>query len=114
MRPLLSTFALATALALGGCIVYEPVPVGPSPQQRLDRSWSAATGAMVDQGVTIESQDEPSGTIRGRRGGIRIVATVSTMPDGSIQVRFDQSGATAEDPTLIQRVSRSYDRRMGR
>jgi len=105
---------LAAVLVLGGCVVYEPVPSGPSPQQRFDRSWSAASGAMIDQGVTIESQDAGSGAIRGRRGGIQIVATLSTLPDGSIQIRFDQSGATSEDPGLIQRVSRSYDLRMGR
>ena len=100
MRRLLQGCMLAAVLVLGGCVVYEPVPSGPSPQQRFDRSWSAASGAMIDQGVTIESQDAGSGAIRGRRGGI--------------QIRFDQSGATSEDPGLIQRVSRSYDLRMGR
>jgi len=114
MRNLLAGCALAAVIALGGCVVYEPVPVGPTTQQRFDRSWSAAMGAMIDQGVTVDSQNGGAGVIRGRRGGIQIVATLSTLPDGSIQVRFDQSGATSEDPGLIHRVSRSYDRRMGR
>lgn len=114
MTRLLRLSVLAVLVSLGGCVVYEPVSVGPSPQQRFDRSWSAAVGAMVDQGVTIVAQDGGTGVIRGARGGIQVVATLSTLPDGSIQVRFDQSGDTAADPGLINRVSSSYDRRMGR
>ena len=99
---------------LGGCVAYEPVVVGPTTQQRFDRSWSAAMGAMSDQGVTVETQDRGAGVIRGSRGGILIIAVVQTLADGSIQVRFDQSGATSTDPALIHRISGSYDRRMGR
>lgn len=95
-------------------MVYEPVAVGPTTEQRFDRSWSAALGAMSDQGVTIETQDRGAGVIRGSRGGISISAMVQTLADGSIQVRFDQSGATSTDPNLIHRISDSYDRRMGR
>ena len=101
-------------LALGGCVVYEPVVVQPSPQQRFDRSWDAAGGALADQGVTITAQDRGAGVIRGTRDGINIAASVQTLADGSIQVKFDQSGATSSDPNLIHRVSDSYDRRMGR
>lgn len=105
---------LVVALMLGSCVVYEPVAVSPSPQQRFDRSWSAAMGAMIDQGVAIDAQDRGAGMIRGNRGGINITATLQTLADGSIQVRFHQSGATSSDPNLIHRVSDSYDRRMGR
>ena len=72
----------------------------------------AAAGAMSDQGLTITAQDRGAGTIRGTRGGTTIVATLTTLPDGSIQVRFDAPGAN--DPNLIHQVSDSYDRRMGR
>jgi hypothetical protein len=106
--------ALLVCLLLCGCVVYEPVAVGPSPAQRFDRSWSAALDAMIDQGVTIEAQNRDAGAIRGNRGGIVITAQVQTLADGRIQVRFDQSGATSTDPGLIHRVSDSYDRRMGR
>ena len=99
---------------LGGCVVYEPVVVGSTPQQRFDRSWSAAMGAMIDQGITIQAQEPGAGVIRGNRGGINITAMLQTLADGSIQVRFDQSGATSTDPGLIHRVSESYERRMGR
>jgi hypothetical protein len=99
---------------MGGCVVYEPVAVGPTVQQRFDRSFAAAAGAMTDQGLAITAQDRGSGTIRATKDGISIVATLQTLPDGSIQVRFDSSGASGNDPNLIHRVSDSYDRRMGR
>ena len=99
------------ALLLASCVVYEPVP-GPqlSTQQRFDRSWAAATGAMYDEGVTITSQDRGTGIIRGSKGADFIVATVQTLADGRIQVKFDSNG----DPALVHGVSDSYDRRMGR
>ena len=104
---------LAT-LWLGGCVVYEPVPVSSQPtlQQRFDRSWAAAAGAMSDQGVTVVAQDRGSGMIRGERGGTTITAMVETRPDGRVQVTFNSKGA--DDTGIVQRVSESYDRRMGR
>jgi hypothetical protein len=105
---------LAAVLAVTGCVVYEPVPVAAppqsSPQQRFDRSFAAASGAMYDQGVNVTTQDKGSGVIRGERGGVTVTAVVETRPDGRIQVKFDSSG----DPSLVQRVSDSYERRMGR
>ena len=105
---------LAAVLAVGGC-VYQPVVIAPQStvQQRFDRAWAAASGAMYDQGVAITVQDRAAGVIRGERGGITITATFQTMADGSIQVRFNSSGANSTDPTLINRISDSYDRRMG-
>ena len=99
-------------LSLGACVVYEPVPQ-PTLQQRFDRSWAAATGAMSDQGLTITSQDRGAGVARGERGGITITATLETLADGSLQVKFASRGDSG-DPGLIQRVSAGYDRRMGR
>jgi hypothetical protein len=107
----------AAACVVNGCVVYEPVPVGSPPlgaAQRFDRSWNAATGAMIDQGLTIVSQDRAAGVVRGTRGDITIVATLQSLADGSIQVKFGSTGATGADPGLIHRVSESYDRRMGR
>jgi hypothetical protein len=107
----------AAACLVNGCVVYEPVPVASpsvSAPQRFDRSWNAATGAMVDQGLTIVSQDRAAGVIRGTRGDIAIVATLQTLADGRVQVKFGSTGATNADPDLIHRVSDSYDRRMGR
>ena len=113
LRRLAIAFAM---LSLNSCVAYEPVPVSSQPtvQQRFDRSWAAATGAMSDQGLTITSQDRGAGVMRGERGGTTITATLKTLADGSVQVEFASQGASSTDPGLIQRVSVSYDRRMGR
>ena len=105
---------LGVALAMAGCVYYEPMVVQPTAEQRFDRSWTAASGAMIDHGVTITAQDRGSGTIRGQRGGIDIAASVRTLPDGKIEVRFNQPGAASGDAELVHRISDSYDRRMGR
>ncbi len=109
---------VAAAFLLNGCYYYpQPMAVavpGPTAGQRFDRSWNAAAGALSDQGATITSQDRGAGVIRGTRGAATVVATIQTLADGSIQVKFDTSGATDTDPGLIHRVSDSYDRRMGR
>src|SRR6476661_3042495 len=112
LRRLAIAFAM---LSLNSCVAYEPVPVSSQPtvQQRFDRSWAAATGAMSDQGLTITSQDRGAGVMRGERGGTTITIILQTLPDGRIQVKFDSKGNNS-DPGLIQRVSDSYDRRMGR
>src|SRR5437773_396750 len=65
----------AAALSLGGCVVYEPVALVAPQQttaQRFDRSWSAALGAMSDQGLTITSQDYGAGVITGRQDAVMI------------------------------------------
>jgi hypothetical protein len=69
---------------------------------------------MGDQGVQVTSQDRGAGQVRGTRDGIDVVANVRTQADGSVRVEFNTSGATTRDPTLIERISSSYDRRMGR
>ena len=84
LRRLAIAFAM---LSLNSCVAYEPVPVSSQPtvQQRFDRSWAAATGAMSDQGLTITSQDRGAGVMRGERGGTTITATLKTLADGSVQ-----------------------------
>ncbi len=113
------TFVL-TVLALGvvaGCTYYQTAPgvysSAPAPAS-FDRSWSAALGAFADQGVQITSQDRSVGQIHGTRDGINVTANVRTQADGSVRVEFNTSGDTARDPQLIDRVSRAYDRLMGR
>jgi hypothetical protein len=116
-RRLLLPVLFAATCVFGGCVVYEPVPFASPPQsaaQRFDRSWNAATGELVDQGLTIVAQDRDAVVIRGTRGDITIVATLQTLADGRVQVKFGSTGATDKDPGLIHRVSESYERRMGR
>jgi len=105
---------LAVAALLGGCVVYEPVPAGYSRPASFDRSWNAAVGAMREQGVAITQEDRAAGIVRGTRGGINVTGSVRPQADGSVRVQFDTSGATASDPTLIDRITNSYQAFMGR
>ena len=80
---------LLVALMLSGCYYpypATPVATGPTLQQRFDQSWSAAMGAMDDQGVSIEEQDPGAGIIRGSRGGILVTATFRTRADNRLEV----------------------------
>src|SRR5262245_2807585 len=111
-----TVLALA-ALCAAGCTYYEqPAPyyAAPAGPSSFDRSWSAATGALEDQGVRIISADRSVGVIRGTRDGIDVTANVGQQADGRVRVEFNTSGATKRDPGLIDRVHGSYERRMGR
>lgn len=111
------SIALMGILALSsGCTYYQLAPATyvTVPTGKFDRSWSAAVNAFEDQGVTIIREDRESGVVRGTRDGMDVSASVRTRADGSVRVQFDTSGATGRDPKLIERISRSYDRRMGR
>jgi hypothetical protein len=104
---------LAAVLMLGGC--YYPPPAYPVTTQApasFDRSFAAASGAMRDQGLSINVEDRGSGTIVGTLGGGTVTASVRQQADGSVRVQFDANGP--RDPGLIDRVSRAYDARMGR
>ena len=68
---------------------------------------------MQDQGVAINDQDRAAGVLRGTRGPTGVTAVVRTRPDGRVQVEFNTTG-TSSDPGLVERISASYNRRMGR
>lgn len=102
-----------TLLALGGCAYYWPgYPVTTSAPASFDRSFSAASNAMRDQGLSIRSEDRNSGVIVGAQGGATVTANIRQQADGSVRVQFDANGP--RDPSLIDRVSRGYDAYMGR
>jgi hypothetical protein len=113
-RAVVSAGLAVAAALLAGCVVYEPVPVGVAAPSTWERSWSAAAGAMRDQGVTITQEDRAAGVVRGTRGGINVTGRVLTQADGRVRVQFDTTGATSSDPTLIDRITSSYNARMGR
>ena len=104
------------ALALHACVAYEPVVVAPqmTTQQRFDRSWTAALGAMADEGLAITEQNQAAGIARGSRGGVSVTATLDTLPDGAIRVQFGSSPASDAGNDLARRVHEAYQRRMGR
>jgi len=107
--------AVCTSL-LSGCTYYEVSPgvYATSPTSTFDRSWAAARNAMLEEGVRINQDDRSTGTLRGDRNGIQVAAYLRTQADGSVRVEFKTLGATTVDPQLIERISASYDRQMGR
>ncbi len=90
------------------------VPAGYSRPASFDRSFNSAVAAMREQGVAITQEDRGAGIVRGIRGGIQVTAIVRQQADGSVRLQFDTSGQTAADPTLIDRITRSYNANMGR
>jgi hypothetical protein len=112
-RLLLAIASLATAVLIGGCVAYPygyPV-AGPS---TFDRSWDAALGAATDSGVQVTSADRPSGRIVGSKAGAAVTITLLTQADGSVRVSFDAPHAQESNPSLSERWTANYQRRMGR
>jgi len=101
------------ALAPAACY-YAPYPYTTTVPASFDRSYNAVIGAMGDNGLSILMEDRPAGRVIGRRGGIDVTGSVMPQSDGSVRVEFTTSGATAQDPSLIERVTRAYNARMGR
>ncbi len=117
MKRLLAPTIACLALQ-AGCTYYQTTPATvvsvPSSPSPFERSWSAALGAFEDQGLRVTEADRSTGIIRGNRDGIGVTATLRTRADGGVRVELATSGNTDRDPELINRVHRSYDRRMGR
>jgi hypothetical protein len=101
-------------MLLSGCVVSEPVPVSVPSPSTFDRAWSAAVGAAQDEGVRIVSEDRVNGIITGSRGDQDVRIDVRTQADGNIRVEISAKGPKGPDSGLAGRISRSYDRRMGR
>ena len=99
---------------LSGCTVYEPVPTYVPAPSTFDRAWSAAIGAAQDEGVRITSEDRVRGVISGSRGEQNVTINVQTQADGNVRVEFGARGPKGPDSGLAGRISRAYDRRMGR
>ncbi len=115
IRSVLAATAAGVVVALSGCAYYVPAPgttVVPGAPASFDRSFDAAAGAIRDQGLTISAEDRSAGRVVGKLGNGTVTAHVRQQADGSVRVQFDAAGM--QDPTVIDRVSRGYDRRMGR
>jgi len=109
---------LAVAIFLvSGCSSKEPAPtvyVVQNSASKFDQSWAAVNGALYDQGLLITSQNRSTGVVLANSPDINVTATVRTQADGSVRVQFDTKGDIQKDPMLIERVTRSYNARMGR
>jgi hypothetical protein len=109
-------FALLFVLTLffEGCVVYEPVPTPVYPGSSYDRVWDSALGAAEDAGVKITHADKTTGLVRGVTGSTDITISVRTQTDGRIRVEFRSKGPAGEDSEVNDRLTRLYNRRMGR
>lgn len=105
-------FALCLGAGIAGCVVSPP-PVA-NLASPFDRSWEAVVGAFADEMVQVTQHDRATGTVAGRVGETLVSAAVLTQADGSVKVEFGVSGNVAANPTLKDRIVRSYSRRMGR
>jgi ABC-type microcin C transport system permease subunit YejB len=107
---------LLAAVLIGGCVVApypygEPVPAGPS---TFDRSWDAALSAAADAGIQVTAADRSSGRISGTKAGAAVGISVQSLADGRVQVAFDAPTSRETNPTLADRWTAAYNRRMGR
>jgi hypothetical protein len=105
---------ITVLMGLSGCVVYEPVPTPVPSPSTFERAWSAAIGAAQDEGVRINSEDRGNGVITGNRGDQDVTINVRTQADGNVRVEFSARGPKGSDTGLAGRISRAYDRRMGR
>jgi len=105
--------AAAAIVLLCGC-APEPAPSYAPAPSAFDRAWSAAIHAAQDEGVRIASEDRSAGVITGVRGEQEIAIYVRTQADGNVRLEFSVRGPKGADPGLAGRISRAYDRRMGR
>jgi hypothetical protein len=115
-KPMKWSCLLLVVVLVTGCTYYQTTPgvYTTTPPSTFNRSFSAVVLAFEDQGVRITSEDRSTGEVVGSRDGIDVRATLQTQADGSVRVAFNTSGSTGNDPELIDRVTRSYNRFMGR
>jgi hypothetical protein len=109
---MLARLALAFALLLSACVVYEPVPV--QSRNVYEESWNAALGAAHESGVRVTTADRGSGIIRGVKASMDVTLLVRTLPDNRVQVEINAKGSPNEEGLLTRQITESYNRRMGR
>jgi hypothetical protein len=112
VRLIRMTMIIVAVAALAGCTTSEPAPA--PPPSPFDRAWNAALGAAQDEGVRITSADRATGMIAGYRDRQEVRINLQTQADGNVKVEMSARGPKGSDPGLAGRISRAYDRRMGR
>jgi hypothetical protein len=110
----LGIMAAAAIILVHGCANPEPAPSYAPAPSTFDRAWNAAVGAAQEEGVRITAEDKAGGVIVGTRGEQEITIYVRTQADGNVRLEFSVRGPKGADPGLASRISRAYDRRMGR
>ena len=113
LRLALASAALLSAALLAGCVVA-PYPGAYSTGMSTDRSWNAALGAAADAGIQVGNADRGSGRITGSKAGAGVTIELRPQADNSLRVSFDAPDAKETNPTLAERWTAAYNRRMGR
>lgn len=115
-RPMKGYCLVLVVVLVTGCTYYQTAPgvYSTSSPSKFDRSFAAVVGAFEDQGLYITKEDRSAGQVDGNRNGVDVRATIQPQADGSVRVALNTFGATGNDPELIDRITRSYNRRMGR
>ena len=108
----ISMMVVAGIAALSACTTYEPAPA--PPPSTFERAWNAALSAAQDEGVRVTSADRAAGVIRGSRDQQEVTISLQTQADGNVRIEMSARGPKGSDPGLAGRISRAYDRRMGR
>lgn len=112
VRAWIALIVISGFAVLAGCAAEEPVSA--PPPSTFERSWSAALMAAQDEGVRITAEDRASGVIRGYKGEQEVTINIRTQADGNVRVETSARGPKGSEPGLAGRISRAYDRRMGR
>ena len=109
-------FVTAVALLAGCAVAPYPysVPTTVSTAPSFDRSWDAALGAAADAGIQISSADRGSGRITGTKAGAAVTIELRPQADNSLKLSFDAPASKETNPTLGERWTAAYNRRMGR
>jgi len=117
-KALRAGIVIVAVIALPGCYypypAYTPVTVSSGGPASFDASWQAARGAAYDEGVRVTFEDRATGTLRGDQGQFKVLITVAPQANGSVQVVFSVTGPKSEGAGLQDRLTRAYQRRMGR
>jgi hypothetical protein len=116
MRRFLCLSSLACVL-IGGCAYpYYPyyAPTGATLPADFDRSWDAALGALNDTGVQVTRADRSQGRITGSKAGAAVTVDLQPQADKSLKVAFSAPDSKEANPTLAERWTSAYNRRMGR
>ena len=92
---------MAVVLAVtAGCTCYQTAPgvYTTTPISKFDKSWSAAVGALVDQGIRIGTENRAAGVVQGTLNGFDVTANVQSQADGSVKVQLTQPVTPCKNP----------------
>lgn len=103
------------SLTLSACTYYQTAPgvyssVAVPSVSKFEQAWSASIGAFSDQNIHITLEDRNAGVIQGYYNNTDVSGNITHQANGDVRVQFD----TSNDPALINRITQSYNRRMGR